>query len=696
MNLLFKNKSFIYVSGLLVAAVAALGLSNLLYGDLIPFAAGLTVGLAGALIYIIQAGNSDCDQKVSEIKVQHSQLKDAVEALDEGFLLFDKDQKIVVANKKVRDFYEGLNADIVAGADRRELTEAVRAWFKDSRQQAKLDTHLQALNRKKVSPRGNIEWHLPNGNLIQVTERNTHDRGMVSIIRDITRQAEKQQELTEKSSLLTSIYENVPIGICVYDSTLRVISWNKNYLDIMDISEDTIFAGIHMQQLLEANFDVYEDVGNDPENYAALAIKSLQDNVLVKIERKTKSGKIIEIQQSTLPDGSFICTYTDVTITRSAQHVLQESEKRYRRMVELSPDAILVQKDGLIIFANEAAIKLLGGKDLHSLIGNAVKRYFPIADHDMLADHFGNCDHLQAGDNIAPATSKIIHQYGPNTDVELEATALLYGDRPVMQLIIRDISTQTKAQEILQKAKEEAEYVSQLKGTFLANMSHELRTPLNAVIGFSEIIKNEIFGKIGSEKYIEYASDIHASGIHLLDLINDILDLSKIEAGTQKLVDSNIELDMLVDECVRLLTPQKEKAQVDIRNTFTGRSTVVLGDSKMLKQVIINLLSNAIKFTPQKGSIEISSEILPDSSLSLTVTDTGIGIREEDIPKALTPFVQVDSELTRKYNGTGLGLPLSKNLMELHGGRLEISSVYGEGTSVTINLPSERVERSAA
>lgn len=265
-----------------------------------------------------------------------------------------------------------------------------------------------------------------------------------------------------------------------------------------------------------------------------------------------------------------------------------------------------------------------------------------------------------------------------------------------MQLIARDISAQTQAQELLEKAKEEAESAAQLKGTFLANMSHELRTPLNAVIGFSEIIKNEIYGKIGSQKYIEYAEDIHNSGVHLLDLINEILDLSKIEAGAQEIFEERLSINALVEECIRLTDPQREKAEVTIVSNLNALLPRIVADSKMIKQVILNLLSNAIKFTPQGGKITLSCVVGPEGNLSLSVEDTGIGIREEDIHKALTPFVQVDSELNRKYEGTGLGLPLSKNLMELHGGSLEISSQYGSGTTVTIHLPSDRVELSAA
>lgn len=658
---------------------------------LVTFSGGIFASTL--VLFFFRRNDKSLDQI---IETQHSQLMDAVEALDEGFLLFDKDRKIVVANTQVNELFSGMGMAIETGADRVKLTEAARQWFNDANQIGKLDDHLQALKENREKPRSNILWDLPNGKKVHVTERFTLDKGIIATFRDVTDDHKSQAEIREKSELLSKVFESMPIGICVYDKQKRIVDWNKNYADLMDIKEGSIFHGIHMQQHLEANFDSYLDVGKNPQEFATSVIKRHQENSQSRIDRITHSGKIIEVQRSSLGDGGFISTFSDVTLTRTAQSLLEESEIRHREMVELSPDAILSQKDGLIIYANEAAIKLFSARDMHQLIGKPVRKFFPFKDHESLKDHFGPADTFVAGHRISPVNTQVLIGIENNVDVEIEATAMLYGERPVIQLIIRDISAMKKAEEILLKAKEEAEYVSQLKGTFLANMSHELRTPLNAVIGFSEIIKNEIFGKIGSKKYVEYAADIHSSGIHLLDLINDILDLSKVESGRQKLIEGDVNPAVLVEECMRLTTPQQEKAKVNVQTRILDTGCTVYVDQKMLKQVMINLLSNAIKFTPQGGKIEISSHFQIDGSLAITVTDTGIGLKSEDIPKALTPFVQVDSELNRKYNGTGLGLPLSKNLMELHNGTLGIESEVGQGTSVTITLPKERIVLSAA
>ncbi len=628
--------------------------------------------------------------------IQHKQLLDAVENIEDGFLLFGKDQKIIIANEKIRNLYGGMNLPLSQGVHRKELVTAAFNLFEEGSQKEKIKHFLTLIENNIVKPQLGTEWQLPNGTHIMVDEHYTHDRGIVAIIRDVTQQNRKHKKLEERSKLLKMVFDNVPIGICVYNGEHRVVSWNNKYLEIMDVKPDSIYTGIHMKDLVEANFEAYEDVGETPQEFSETVLSNLHLNLHTKLERQTKSGKSVEIFRNVLPDGGYICTFTDVTLTKSAQLMLQESEVRYRKMVELTPDAIFVQKDGLVIYANAAALKLLNIKNLHDLIGAYIRKFFPTDHREKLTPHFGNSDHMSAGDNVPSAASQVIRPDGSRVDVEIEATALLYGDRPVMQLIARDISAQTKTRDFLQKAKEEAEYASQLKGTFLANMSHELRTPLNAVIGFSEIIKNEIFGKVGSDKYIEYADDIHSSGLHLLELINDILDFSKIEANSQDLTEEAVDMKKLVSECVRLVEPQRKKSDLSVSIDFPANLPNVMCDAKILKQVVLNLLSNAIKFTPRSGQIFVRSGLAADGNFYVSVEDTGIGIKEEDMIKAMTPFVQIDSELSRKYQGTGLGLPLSKNLMELHEGNLAIDSTYGEGTNVTITLPNNRIDRSAA
>ena len=243
----------------------------------------------------------------------------------------------------------------------------------------------------------------------------------------------------------------------------------------------------------------------------------------------------------------------------------------------------------------------------------------------------------------------------------------------------------------LQTARDEAESANRSKSAFLAAMSHELRTPLNAIIGFSEVIKDETFGPVGSTRYCGYAKDIYASGQHLLALINDILDLSKVESGTEELYEEDIKVSELLQSALRLVKHRVERHGPKLELDIRGDLPLLHADERKLKQILVNLLANAIKFTDPAGKVVLRAWCRADSGLVIQVIDAGIGIAPADIPKALSRFGQVDSDLNRKHEGTGLGLPLSKALTEMHGGSLDLQSDVGIGTTVTVRLPVQRI-----
>lgn len=252
---------------------------------------------------------------------------------------------------------------------------------------------------------------------------------------------------------------------------------------------------------------------------------------------------------------------------------------------------------------------------------------------------------------------------------------------------------QTQATQLVQlaekyaAAKTRAEGASRAKSEFLANMSHELRTPLNAIIGFSEIMQNQLFGPLGAAKYKDYASDINASGQHLLAVINDILDMSKIEAGKMSLDLSEFDINDAVTETLRMVSGRAENSQVALVAKPADVPAIV-ADKRGVKQVLLNLLSNGVKFTPSGGEVVVDvAHDADDERISIRVTDTGIGIDAADLAKLGRPFEQVDTNYLKAHEGTGLGLALSRSIVELHGGTLEISSTPGEGTAVTVLLP---------
>ncbi|MGA2565865.1 MAG: ATP-binding protein [Pseudolabrys sp.] len=233
--------------------------------------------------------------------------------------------------------------------------------------------------------------------------------------------------------------------------------------------------------------------------------------------------------------------------------------------------------------------------------------------------------------------------------------------------------------------KTRAEEANQAKSKFLANMSHELRTPLNAIIGFSEIMESGMFGPLGAEKYNEYCSDIRSSGEYLLDVINDILDMAKIEAGRIRLDFEELDLDALLAEAIRVLSARAQDKQLELVAKISPE-LALRADRRALKQIMLNLLSNAVKFTPAGGRITVRGR-RADGCIILTIADTGIGIAKDALARLGRPFEQVESQLTKSHHGSGLGLAIAKSLVELHGGRMRIRSTLGKGTLVVVRLP---------
>jgi two-component system cell cycle sensor histidine kinase PleC len=289
------------------------------------------------------------------------------------------------------------------------------------------------------------------------------------------------------------------------------------------------------------------------------------------------------------------------------------------------------------------------------------------------------------------------------TPLKKQEERLLLSERELM-MTVRDLQkerllAEQQSQRLADLAdkyareKTRAEAANRSKSEFLANMSHELRTPLNAVIGFSEVMQAQLFGPMGSEKYAEYARDIHRSGQFLLDVINDILDMSKIEAGRMQLEIERVAIDSLFEDVMRLIGPRAAEGRVEVTRTIPA-SLAIDADKRALKQVFINLMSNAVKFTPEGGTVKITAEPA-GGNVRIVIRDSGIGIPAHDIEKLGRPFEQVENQFTKSRGGSGLGLAISKSLIGLHGGHLEIASEVGKGTTITVTLHGETKSKAA-
>ena len=366
----------------------------------------------------------------------------------------------------------------------------------------------------------------------------------------------------------------------------------------------------------------------------------------------------------------------------------QRSESRLATMLEIAPTAIVaIDQNHAIRLCSKGAAKLFGYA-ARETIGLPITLLFnddgaqtggaPLTPDDIIR-------RLRRGD-IKGRT-----QSGTQFPLEGESYELADGGEGALTIMMLTDATERRRQErALRHAKESAEAANRAKTQFLANMSHELRTPLNAIIGFSEVISNKLFGDL-NDRYTDYAGDIVASGRHLLGLINDILDLSKIDLGQATLSEGEVDLSSAVHSCQRLMFERAERGGVHVQVVLPPDLPLLWADETKVKQIALNLLSNAVKFTERGGRVTIGAAILTDGGLSLSVIDTGIGMRSEDIPKAMMPFGQLESTFERRFEGTGLGLPLVQRLVELHGAEFRLESHPGKGTKAEVRFPRKRV-----
>jgi signal transduction histidine kinase/HAMP domain-containing protein len=383
-----------------------------------------------------------------------------------------------------------------------------------------------------------------------------------------------------------------------------------------------------------------------------------------------------------------------MTVMQDSIRIMVEREKSQRRSAQARlVEALENSREGII---------LVGADGKVALANSQLSRFFPllapaIAPDMKFASIFRRLPELVMTEENGGAT-----QPGPPLSADellsegrqfrlLDGRWLRVSRSPTQDggvfLMISDFSEIKEREQGLNDARRLAEAANQAKTAFMANMSHELRTPLNAIIGFSEILLSQMFGPLGSDKYHGYVKDIFDSGGHLLSVINNVLDLTKSQVGQLQLALDSVNLVQIVASCTTMMREQCARGELQLDVEAPQEAVMLVGDPAKLRQILLNLISNAVKFTDRGGRVVIEVAHADADKVMLRVSDTGIGMSPDDIPVALAPFGQVDSRLARRYEGTGLGLPLTKVLIELHGGSIAIDSAPGKGTAVTVMLP---------
>jgi PAS domain S-box-containing protein len=376
--------------------------------------------------------------------------------------------------------------------------------------------------------------------------------------------------------------------------------------------------------------------------------------------------------------------------TKEKEAELESRVAEMRAIVDTATDGVVViAADGTIRSISPAA-EALFGFDNDDVVGKSFASLFAIESQRAARDYLaGLSEHGVA--SVLNDGREVIGREAQGRFIPLFMTIGRLPDDSGYCAVVRDITQWKRAEEELTQARAQAERTSSQKTDFLARVSHEIRTPLNAIIGFSELMIDEKFGPIGNDRYRDYLRDINRSGNHVLDLVNDLLDISKIEAGEQEMAYEAVSLNDTLSETVAMMQPQANRERVIIRSSFASRLPEVVADLRSVRQIALNLLSNAVRYTQAGGQVIVSTAYEPSGDIVMRVRDTGIGMSQAEIEQALKPFKQINALKRGRGDGTGLGLPLTKAMVEANRAKFSILSTPGEGTLVEITFPSTRV-----
>ena len=654
----------------------------------------------GTLLCFAPCGEMpDTDDSVAAEIVRH--LAGAVVHLnprDDGTVLFDyagpnsaqifgiDPQRLVTEKRSLIDFI---------AAEDRDRTIAVFGGLHDA--PVAIDTEFRI-----VRDDGAPLWTRMVGSIFVAPDGGT--RCDVRII-DVNDRVQMSVDRRRLQLLLQLVVENIPHIVTVRNARdMRYVLINKAASNILGVDRNALLGqsaiGIMPEPVRERRRDFNRRVMETlrPVEFPEILVETPQ-----------LGSRLFRTTKYPLLDDEGVLRYVlsineDITESRQTQDALQRGEQRLREALESFSDGVaLFDRHDRLVLCNRRYREMWPGMDTAATPGVT---YGELVRAVIQANGVRNrVANLEA--YIAERVH--YHLHPPSTrEVPLaNGRWIQVSDRPTAEggivVTCTDITALKEREDSLRRtgreamrAKEAAEMASRSKSDFLANMSHELRTPLNAVIGFSEIIKDALLGD-DPEKfshYRAYATDIHASGRHLLALINDILDMSKIEAGKLELVEEPVDVPQIVEASMVLVRERAQRSNIVLSVALPEAMPRLRSDMRKVKQILINLLSNAVKFTEPGGHVTVSGSVEGSGELVLRVADSGIGIRPEDVSRALEPFGQVDGGLARRHEGTGLGLSLTKSLVELHGGRLEISSRWegpDTGTTVTAYFPASRV-----
>ncbi|MCC6468038.1 MAG: PAS domain S-box protein [Alphaproteobacteria bacterium] len=597
----------------------------------------------------------------------------------------------------------GLNGDAVAGKRPAEiLPEEMAAKLEQAVRRVAEARDAVELDEEAPLPSGTRQWRSllspladPSGAVARVlaTASGAVHRPMAEI------------GLVASEAKFRGMFEHAPIGVVLCAADGAFLDANDTFLDIVARGRDEL-EGRTLWSFLPADSTAIE--GEQIAQLHATGRAGPFETEYLRGDDTRVAVRVNGIGVGGLDGGERLiwAFVEDVTQRRRSEFQLRASEKRTAAILDTMVDALVaVDQNGRVEGFNKAA-EAIFGYTAAEVMGRNVGLLMPEPFGETFGEHLQR--YLRTGESDLLGTRREVtgrRKDGALFPLEIGISAVtseMLGGlerrreaRHSFVAIARDITERKRVEAELLAASNEAEAASRAKSEFLANMSHELRTPLNAIIGFSEVIKEQMFGPVGNGRYAAYAADIHASGAHLLAVIGDVLDLSRIETGKFDLEESTFDPAEVAAQAFTMVNRAAEVGAIRLDNRLAGETGHALprlvADKRAIKQVLINLLSNAVKFTPRGGVVMAEAAVEPGGELSLTVADTGPGIAAERLKTIFDPFQNADSTQARQHGGSGLGLAISKKLVELHGGTLSLRSRLGHGTTVQVRLPARRV-----